>query len=83
MRTKHFCKRMAQRAISDELITLVFSFGTRDSIGRVRLDRKSIKAVLTEVDRLKKQLLRAEMKGGIVVVEGDEGALVTTYGLGR
>lgn len=49
--------------------------------GKVRLDRKSIKTALSELDGYRRFLLDAERKGGVVVVVGEDNALVTTYGL--
>lgn len=83
MKSKHFQKRMSQRAISDSLVEIVRGFGTQSHDGKIRLDRKSIRRVLVELESMRKTFISAERKGGVVVVVGDEDLLVTTYQLGH
>jgi len=81
-KTKHFQKRQTQRVIKDKIVEFVLEYGTALHDGKVRLDRKSIKSVLGELDSYRRLLLDAERKGGVVVVVGDGDTLVTTYALG-
>ena len=83
MKSKHFQKRMSQRAIRDSLIEIVRGYGTQYHDGKVRLDRRSIRQVLGTLDGIRKTFLDAERKGGVVVVVGDEDLLITTYQLGH
>ena len=81
-KTKHFQKRMSQRAIKETLVEMVLGFGTPLYDGKVRLDRKAIKKVRENLDAFRKLLLEAERKGGVVVVLEDD-ILITTYQLGH
>jgi hypothetical protein len=83
MKTKHFQKRMSQRAIRDDVVAVVLEFGTPLHNGRRRLDNKTIKRELDALDRRRRALLDAQRKGGVVVVVGEEDMLVTTYRVGR
>lgn len=74
---------MSQRGISNALVELVLRFGSDYPSGKVRLDRRTLRSVMTEIESLKKDLIRAEQKGGVVVVIGDEGTFITTYPLGH
>lgn len=68
---------MSQRGISGDLVGLVQQFG-RDDRDRRILNRKDLQRLLNDIDGLKRVVLKALDKGGVVVVEAD-GALITTY----
>lgn len=83
MKSRHFQKRVSQRAIRDDLVDLVQQYGTTLHDGRVRLDRKGIRRVLQTLDPFRKRLIDAEGKGGAVVVIGENNVYITAYKLGR
>ena len=81
MRSKHFQKRAAQRAISEDFLQLVQSLGTTYHDGKLRLDRKSIKVALEWIETTRRRLIKAEERGGAVLVIGGNGTYITTYTL--
>lgn len=78
-RTRHIHKRMNQRGIQSGMLEAVEQFGVWDGDHLV-LNRRSCAAAVKELDKLRKELLRLETRGGVVLVE-DGGAQVTTYAL--
>jgi hypothetical protein len=81
-KTKHMHVRMNQRGIDQELVDLVAKFGSISDAGsanRISLGRKGIDAALQRLDRLRVGLLRLRDKGGAVLVQGHDGADITTY----
>ena len=78
-KTRHIQQRMSQRCIGQELIDLICQFG--ESIGDKRiLNRKACQVAMNELDKLRKSLLRAEQRGGLVLVE-DRDVQITAYSL--
>ena len=74
----HADQRMNQRGISRRLVEFTLRHGRIDGDRRV-LDRNESRHVierLTEELRLARQVMD---KGGIAVIEGDRGTIVTTY----
>ncbi len=81
-KTKHMHQRMCQRGIDEQLVRLVQQFGiSRDSSGALKtiLSLKGIDKSLAQLDKLRKNLLRARDKGGVVLVESTDRAQITTY----
>lgn len=78
-KTRHIQQRMSQRAIQQAMLDMVVKFGKSQG-DKVILNRKGIDAVLMELEKLKKQALRAREKGGLVIVGVDD-AMITTYAL--
>ena len=82
-KTRHIKTRMNQRAIDQELIELVLNFGAsqiRGSICKYFLSKKNIKVTLNRLDKLRSKIMRAEDKGGLVLVANkDNGLQITTY----
>lgn len=68
---------MSQRGISGDLVDLVLRFG-RDDEDRLVLNRKDLQRLLNDIHGLKRVVVKALDKGGVVVIEAD-GALITTY----
>jgi len=79
-RTRHIQARMTQRGIDVALLDLVLTYGTPGRNGKVTLSRDDLKRFGAGLDALRRDVQRAQGKGGLVVVtEGDD--LVTTYRL--
>lgn len=75
--TKHFSQRMSQRGINKRLVDLALEHG-EISGKKVIFDKQMIQNKLKEIDRIRRDLMKAMDKGGItVVLDGD--TLVTTY----
>lgn len=77
--TNHSKTRMTQRGITADMIELVLEFG--DYIkDKVILNSKKIKKLIKCINcELKIKLLKILDKGGLVVVLGDDGVVITTY----
>lgn len=76
--TKHMDARMNQRGIFKDLVDLALQFGEPDG-DKVKLGRKEIDRLLSNLDALRSRVLKARDKGGLVVVTAGE-SLITTYG---
>jgi len=75
--TNHILVRMSQRGISKKLIDLVYEYG-KEKGDKLILNRKTTQKVITEIDSMRKELLRILDKGGVTVVL-DNDALITAY----
>ncbi len=75
--TKHFSRRMSQRAISKDLADLALELGYIHG-DRYVLGRREVDEELQRLDERRRLLLKARDKGGVVVVTEDD-VLVTTY----
>lgn len=80
-RTNHMHKRMNQRAINDVMIDVAKTFGIENG-DKIILNMKGVDAVLKEMRKWEKNIMRIKNRGGIVVVEKDN-LEITTYGLER
>lgn len=84
-KTRHMCKRMNQRGIDQNLISITRQFGKmvpgKAGAHRCYLNRKGIDCAVDRIRRLEKQLLSARDKGGLVVVVDPDGHELTTYRL--
>lgn len=78
-RTRHIHQRMTQRGITSRLVDLAARFGM-DHGDKIILNRKNTESLLSEMDRIRKDLLDIHAKGGLVVVEEND-AQITTYPL--
>jgi hypothetical protein len=76
-KTKHYGARVSQRGIREATVELARQHGIPHG-DKMVLGRKQIRTVLEALDRERKELIRAEEKGGVIVVECD-GVLVTAY----
>lgn len=78
-KTRHIQARMTQRGIRQELIDIALRYG--DPVqDKVVLGKKGLQQLLDELQEVRKDLLKAMDKGGIVVVTKG-GQLITTYNL--
>ena len=68
---------MSQRGIRMILVDLALRFGQDRHV----LGRQGLQLLLRELRDLERTAMRALDKGGLVVVEGDDGTLITTYNL--
>lgn len=78
-KTRHIQKRLSQRGIRDELVSIAMDFGVQKG-DKVVLNKKAAEAVIVELDLYRKKLKKLADKKGLVVVESD-GNLVTAYDL--
>lgn len=78
-RTRHIHQRISQRGIASRLLDLTAQFGV-DCGDKIILDRKNTESLLSEIDKVRKDLLEIHIKGGLVVVESD-GTQITAYNL--
>lgn len=78
-KTKHLKQRASQRGIKHSMLNLVIWFGTQKD-DKYILNRKSIDALLNELESIKKDALKMRERGGVVVVAKDN-SLITSYGI--
>ena len=76
-KTRHFGSRISKRGIREATVHLAQQYGVAYGDKSV-LSKKQIKNVLHEFDLIRKNLIDAMDKGGVVVVESN-GVLVTAY----
>jgi len=76
-KTKHFGSRISQRGIRQSTVELAQRYGVRKG-DKLILSKKQLRNLLSEFDLIRKNLLCAMDKGGVVVVE-DNGVLITAY----
>ena len=78
-KTYHIDKRMNQRGITQYMLDMALEFG--DPKGdKVILNKKKVISLLSEIDILRKKLVKVCDKNGLVVIVDNE-ALITTYAL--
>ena len=78
-KTRHIQQRMNQRGIRSEVLGVVEQFGSWQG-DKCILNKKACNDVLSELERVRRNLIRAQDKGGIVLVEAN-GAHITAYSL--
>ena len=78
-KTRHIQHRMSQRAINNEMLAIVERFGTWKG-DKCILNRDACKGVLSELEHIRKNVIRMQEKGGVVLVQ-DDGVDITTYAL--
>tara|TARA_Y100001968_G_scaffold207515_1_gene190721 strand:+ start:374 stop:643 length:270 start_codon:yes stop_codon:yes gene_type:complete len=78
-KTRHYEKRIQQRGIRPATIELALRYGLAEGEDRMVLRRKEILSALKAVDIERKNLVHALDQGGVVVAQGDNGALVTAF----
>lgn len=83
-RTRHFSKRMNERGINQRLVSVTSQFGKtvpcKDG-KKIFLNRKGAGNAIKCLDRYRADLAEVEDKGGLVVVESDDGSQITVYRL--
>ena len=75
--TKHARIRMGQRGIPCSMVEFVREYGQVQG-DAVVLDRKGAKALLDELDLMRKQAIKVLDKGGVGIVEQGH-SVITTY----
>ena len=83
-KTRHIHKRMSQRGIKQQLIELTLKFGKEAKCKGARkyfLTRKNAQQTLGCLDELRRSVLEALDKGGLVLVTSEGGVEITTYPL--
>ena len=78
-KTRHIQQRMNQRGIRSEVLGVVEQFGSWQG-DKCILNKKACNDVLSELERVRRNVIRAQDKGGIVLVEAN-GAQITAYSL--
>ncbi|BDY07062.1 hypothetical protein F0521_41030 [Ferrimonas sp. YFM] len=78
-KTRHIQQRMSQRGIKQSTLDLVERFGIWSGDKQI-LNRKACEAALRELDHVRHELIKAQERGGYVLVEA-AGQKITTYAL--
>ena len=78
-KTRHISARMSQRGINSEVLSVVKQFGSWKG-DKCILNRKACDDVLCELERVRRTVIKAQHKGGIVLVESND-VQITTYSL--
>jgi len=78
-KTRHIQQRMSQRGINEQMLELVTQFGSWNG-DKCVLNKKACRNVLTELDAMRKRLIKMQEKGGLVLVQ-DNGSDITAYRL--
>jgi len=78
-KTRHIQQRMNQRGIKSEMLDIVQQFGMWQG-DKCILNRKACNDVLSELDKIRRDVIKMKEKGGLVLVH-DDGADITTYAL--
>ena len=82
-KTKHIHQRLNQRSIKYQMLDIVKAFGVEIGNGeKTLLNKKSIRAALTELKRLSALMQTMENRGGLVLVETG-GMEITAYPLDK
>ncbi len=77
--TKHATLRMNQRGITKEMIELTIEYGQYQK-DKIILKSRDIKKLIRKVSQeIKSKLMKLLDKGGLVVVMGDDCAVITVY----
>ena len=80
-KTRHIQQRMNQRGIKSEMLDIVRQFGAWQG-DKCILNRKACGALLTELDDLRKHIVKMQEQGGLVLVGNrEEDVEITTYRL--
>lgn len=79
-KTRHIQRRMSQRSIREKNIEIMKRYGQRDG-DKIVLNRKACLDVLAGLKDLFSTVERMAGRGGMVLVEADEGVQITTYAL--
>lgn len=79
-KTRHIQRRMSQRCIREKNIELVKQFGRRDG-DKVFFNKKSCQDVVVSLKQLMQTVQKMAERGGMVLVETEQGLQITTYDL--
>ena len=76
-KTRHLGAQTNRRGIKSDLLELVKCFGT--NLGdKTMVTRNQASALIKELDRIRRQALDVEKKGGLIIVE-ENGYEITAY----
>lgn len=78
-KTRHIQQRMSQRAIREQMLDIVKTFGV-DHGDKTFLNRKGLDEALKELNSISQMMQKMRSRGGVVLVESD-GSEITTYAL--
>ncbi len=78
-KTRHIQDRMNQRGIKNTMLGIVKNFGSWTG-DKCILNKKACSDVLKQLDAMRKDIIKMQEKGGLVLVE-DNGADITCYQL--
>jgi hypothetical protein len=72
---------MSQRAINQTMVDLAAEYGVAEN-DKIVLSENQLKALIAELDGIRRKAVKALDKGGLVLVSApDTGAYITTYTL--
>jgi ASC-1-like (ASCH) protein len=78
-RTRHIHKRMTERGINEQMLSVVGQFGV-DQGDKIVLNRKAISLAMKELKKMTDTMEKMFRRGGVVVVVQDD-IEITTYTL--
>ena len=78
-KTRHIQSRMNQRGIKSTMLGIVKNFGSWTG-DKCILNKKACSDVLKQLDAMRKDIIKMQEKGGLVLVE-DNGTDITCYQL--
>ena len=78
-KSRHYCNRIQQRGVHQSTVDLAISYGIKKG-DKFILSKKQLRVLLSELDQLRKKVIKAVDQGGIIAVQND-GCLITTYRL--
>ena len=78
-KTSHYISRIQQRGILESTIKVAQKYGMPDG-DKIILGKKQIDVAIKDLDKERKDLIKARDQGGVIAVEAD-GILVTAYRL--
>ncbi len=78
-KTRHYGARIQQRGVLQSTVDLAITYGTRKG-DKYILGKKQLKVLLSDIDHLRKKMIKAVDQGGVIAVKENE-CLITAYRL--
>jgi len=78
--TLHYQARKTQRGLTTGMLEMVAQFGETANDGKIVLIAKSAEKAITQLNKVKEELMRLAKRGGAVLVS-ENGVNITAYGL--
>ena len=76
-KSRHFCNRIQQRGVHQSTVDLAITYGIKKG-DKFILGKKQLKNLLSELDEIRKKVIKSLDQGGIIAIQND-GCLITTY----
>ena len=78
-KSRHYCARIQQRGVLQSTVDLAITYGTKKG-DKYILGKKQLQLLLTDLDQIRKKVIKAVDQGGVVAVKNGD-CLITTYRL--